>query len=301
MTPTPTVVVIGEALVDVILDAHGTRRAHPGGSPMNVAVGLARLGVDTSLVTQLGDDPNGRLIVDHLAESGVTLWPGSITTSPTSTSTATLDETGAARYEFDLRWSLPRLPAPDARAIHTGSIGALVEPGAASVRAVFASASRSTLLSFDPNIRPGIMGDHDVVVGRVEELARLSHVVKMSDEDAEWLYPGVAHENIARAFRELGVSVFTVTRGANGCSLHSGGIRLELPAPPVTVVDTVGAGDAFMSGLLFAITTTQALESALAGTISQAELAEIGAVALRSAAITVARAGASPPFAHELA
>ena len=294
-------IVIGEALVDIIRNAEGAKRSHPGGSPMNVAVGLARLGIATALVTQLGDDENGRMIVEHLRDSAVELKPGSIRDDPTSTATATLDATGAAIYDFDLRWSIGLPDVGGADLIHTGSIGSILEPGSASVRSVFASAGPSVLLSFDPNIRPAIMGEHDEVTRRVEELAAQCHVVKMSDEDAAWLYPGRSLDDIADQYIAAGTSLFAVTQGSNGCFVRTDAVDLRLPAPAVAVVDTVGAGDAFMSGLLGAILASGRAGAVVAGRLDKPDVDQIAGVALRSAAITVSRAGANPPRAEEFA
>ncbi|NEN05641.1 carbohydrate kinase [Diaminobutyricibacter tongyongensis] len=293
-------IVIGEALVDVIRDAAGGIRRHAGGSPMNVAVGLGRLGIDTTLVTQLGDDDNGRMIVEHLRDSAVTIEDGSITVDPTSTATANLDASGAATYDFDLRWGIEVPVVGGADLIHTGSIGSILEPGAESVRSVFASADPSVLLSFDPNIRPAIMGDHDEVTRLVEDLAARCHVVKMSDEDAAWLYPQRSLDDIADQYIAGGTTLFAVTRGRDGCLIRTDAVEVVLPAPAVAVVDTVGAGDAFMSGLLYAILGSGLTGSVLTGRLDRAGVEHVAGIALRSAAITVARAGANPPRAGEL-
>lgn len=292
--------VIGEALVDVIRETGGGTRRHAGGSPMNVAVGLARLGIATTLVTQLGDDDNGGIIVEHLRDSAVNLQPGSITSDRTSSATATLDESGAANYDFDLDWNIATPVLEGTDLLHTGSIGSILEPGASVVRSAFASANPSVLLSFDPNIRPAIMGQRDEVTRQVESLAARCHVVKMSDEDASWLYPKRSLDNIADQYISLGATVFAVTRGPNGCLIRTDTVDVRLPAPGVAVVDTVGAGDAFMSGLLFAILNSGLAGSILKGRLDAVDVEHIGLIALRSAAITVARAGANPPRAEEL-
>ncbi|HCB59621.1 MAG TPA: carbohydrate kinase [Arthrobacter bacterium] len=293
-------IVVGESLVDIVIDTGGHKRSHPGGSPMNVAVGLGRLGIPTTLVTRIGADDFGAEILAHLAAAAVDLWPGSITNEPTSTAIATLDATGAASYEFDLLWSIPRPAIKQATLIHTGSIGAILEPGATEVRATFAAADPSTLLSFDPNIRPGIMGEHAKVIEAVEALTRLTHVIKMSDEDAAWLYPELSHSDIALNFERFGVSLFVITRGEHGCFIRANGIELELPAPRVDVIDTIGAGDAFMSGLLYAIISTNLLTSVIKRELRSTEVDQIIRIALASAAITVSRAGATPPNVEEL-
>jgi len=298
---TTRALVIGEALIDIVRRPGAEPVSHAGGSPMNVAYGLGRLGVPTTLVTQIGADPFGDIIAEHLRAAGVDLLPGSVTTGATSSATAILDTTGAATYDFDLRWELPpvALPAP-CTLIHTGSIAAILQPGGQAVLSAFTSAPAGTLLSYDPNVRPGIMGSRDDVVQAVEELSRAAHVVKMSDEDAAWLYPGRSLDQIARDYVAAGVALFAITRGGDGAMLRAGGATAELAAHPVTVIDTIGAGDSFMSGLLYAILVGERTEAILQNALSAADLGQLGQTALASAAITVSRAGANPPTVAEL-
>jgi fructokinase len=299
--PVTRALVIGEALIDIVRRPGAEPVSHAGGSPMNVAYGLGRLGVPTTLVTQIGADPFGEIIAEHLRVAGVDLLPGSVTPGATSSATAILDATGAASYDFDLRWELPQvsLPAP-CTLIHTGSIAAILQPGGQAVLNAFTSAPAGTLLSYDPNVRPGIMGNRDDVVRAVEELARAAHVVKMSDEDAAWLYPGQSLDAILRDYVAAGVALVAITRGGDGALLRTGGVTTELAAHPVTVVDTIGAGDSFMSGLLYAILAGDATEAVLQNALGAEDLARLGRTALASAAITVSRAGANPPTVAEL-
>jgi len=293
--------VIGEALIDIVRRPGAEPVSHAGGSPMNVAYGLGRLGVPTTLVTQIGADPFGEIIADHLRSAGVDLLPGSVTAGATSSATAVLDATGAASYDFDLRWELPELELPTpCTLIHTGSIAATLQPGAQAVHRAFTTAPAGTLLSYDPNVRPGIMGSREDVVRAVEELAAVAQVVKMSDEDAAWLYPGRSLDQIARDYTTAGVALFAITRGGDGALLRAGGATTELAAHPVTVVDTIGAGDSFMSGLLYAILVDDTIEAILQNTLGAADLGRLGQTALASAAITVSRAGATPPTVPEL-
>ncbi|MGO4783904.1 carbohydrate kinase family protein [Cryobacterium sp. W22_MBD10_FK3] len=293
--------VIGEALIDIVRRPGADPVSHAGGSPMNVAYGLGRLGVPTTLVTRIGADPFGEIIQAHLRAAGVSLLPGSVGDSATSSATAVLDAAGAASYDFDLRWDLPAvsLPAP-CSLIHTGSIAAILQPGGRAVLSAFTSAPAGTLLSYDPNIRPGIMGSRSDVVRAVEELARAAHVVKMSDEDAAWLYPGQSLDQIARDYVAAGVALVAITRGGDGALLRAGGATAELAAHPVRVVDTIGAGDSFMSGLLYAILLGERTEAILQNALGAADLGRLGQTALASAAITVSRAGANPPTVAEL-
>ena len=296
----PHALVIGEALVDVVISPDGTRSAHPGGSPMNVAVGLARLGLPTVLATMIGVDTAGAQIIGHLEQAGITLSAGSITDAPSSSAVATLNSSGAAHYDFNLQWDIPTPRAAGARLIHTGSIGSLLEPGATAVRQTFDDAPPSTLLSFDPNIRPDVMGSREDVLPKVEALASSAHVVKMSDEDMEWLYPGRSHSEIADRYVEMGVALFVITRGAQGCYVRADHHELELIPPPVAVTDTIGAGDAFMSGLLYTLLDTDVVAQVLERTLDRQALKQAACTALASAAITVSRAGANPPDQSEL-
>ncbi|WP_130176885.1 carbohydrate kinase [Cryobacterium sp. SO1] len=298
---TTRALVIGEALIDIVRHAGAEPVSHAGGSPMNVAYGLGRLGVPTTLVTQIGADPYGEIIARHLRAADVDLLPGSVTPGATSSATAILDATGAASYNFDLRWELPPvvLPAP-CTLIHTGSIAAILQPGGQAVLNAFTSAPAGTLLSYDPNVRPGIMGHRDDVVRAVEDLSRAAHVVKMSDEDAAWLYPGRSLDQVLREYVAAGVALVAITRGGDGALLRAGGVTTELTAQPVTVVDTIGAGDSFMSGLLYAILASQATEAVLHNTVGADDLNRVGQTALASAALTVSRAGANPPTMAEL-
>ena len=293
--------VIGEALIDIVRRPGVEPESHAGGSPMNVAYGLARLGVPTTLVTQIGADPFGEIIAAHLASAGVDLLPGSVTAGATSSATATLDAAGAAGYDFDLRWELPAvtLPAP-CTLIHTGSIAAILQPGGRAVLTAFTGAPAGTLLSYDPNVRPGIMGSRDDVVRVVEEFAAAAHVLKLSDEDAAWLYPGQSLDQIAQHYLAAGVSLVAITRGGDGALVKAGGATTELAAHPVSVIDTIGAGDSFMSGLLYAILAGELTEAILQNELGAADLGRLGQTALASAAITVSRAGANPPTVAEL-
>src|SRR4051812_22064772 len=162
----PRCLVVGEALVDIVVPPDGTRTLAPGGSPLNVAVGLARLGVATELVTEIGDDDLGRLLAEHLAGSDVSLGDGSVIEGrPTNTATARLDEHGAASYSFDLRWELSTRPSPTAfDALHVGSLGATLDPGRDSVVQTAQEAARAGLMvSLDPNVRPALTPDRAAV------------------------------------------------------------------------------------------------------------------------------------------
>lgn len=303
--------VIGEGLIDVVRRTTGTE-SHPGGSPLNVAVGLARLDHPVQFIGRYGDDAYGRMLTDHLHSANV-LVPLPPDESPTSVATAELDHRGAASYHFELDWHLPNLRdrldtlLGATTLVHTGSIAAVLEPGADQVlRAVERARPRATI-GFDPNCRPTITSDADVVRGRVERLVALADVVKASDEDLAWLYRGVDPLDSARRWLTLGGSegpaFVVVTRGAEGPWAVGHGGETSVPAPAVRVADTVGAGDSFMAALLSAIVDREldgAQRRAELRRLDVRELTRILEFAARAAAVTVSRPGANPPSRAEL-
>lgn len=298
---TAAALVIGEALTDIVREADGAVRSRPGGSPANVAVGLARLGVPTELLSCLGSDANGDSLRVHLEQSGVMLRAGGAEPpARTSTAEAQIGPDGAATYRFDIDWNPGEIQLEPVRLVHTGSLATAIEPGAGAVASALAAAHPGTLISFDPNVRPSLGLPRDEARRRVERIAGLAHLVKMSDEDLEWLYPDESFGDVAARMHESGVALFIVTRGAQGCTLSTPRWTSEIPAMPVTVADTIGAGDAFMSGLLYAILTADGDQALRSGDIPREAAEAWAATALRSAAITVGRRGAQPPFAADL-
>lgn len=296
--------VIGECVADIVRAPGAADRVHAGGSPANVAYGLARLGRSTTLLTQLGQDANGRLIGDHLASAGVRVRTDG-SGAPTPSAAVTLDEAGRATYTFEVTWSLaPVTPEQAPRHVHTGSIAAVMEPGADTVLATVESLRPAATVSYDPNVRPELMGDHAEAVRRVERCVALSDVVKASDEDLAWLYPGETPEKAAGRWLRSGPAVVLVTRGADGALAVLPGATVRVGAVPVRVVDTVGAGDAFMSGTLHALAAHGMLGEggrARLRSLDTDTLADVLRHAAASAAVTVARAGALPPDEEELA
>lgn len=298
------VLVIGEALIDIVIPYSGETVEHVGGSPANVAIGLARLGHPTALATHIGLDARGKRIAGLLADEQVALTAGSDRASRTPTAAARLDANGAASYEFDLEWRLDPDLEVDAGHVHTGSIAATLPPGGEAVVAVLARARRSATISYDPNARPSIVGLADQVRGAMESLVAASDVVKASDEDIAWLYPGKPLAEVLQAWADLGPRVCAVTRGGSGASVLVQGEIHDLPAPSTAVVDTVGAGDSFMSGLLSGLLDAGLLGGASArerlAVAGWAEIEPAVRRALTCAAITVSRAGANPPTRAEL-
>lgn len=317
MTQPTRALVVGEALVDIRIDQRAGEAdavEHPGGSPLNIAVGMARLGIDTTLAVQIGDDPRGDEIARHVAASGVEL----LRLAPqraTSTATATIGPSGAATYDFDLTWDPDQLPDPAGFAlIHVGSIGAALPPGADRVAELVADAARAGVpVSFDPNVRPGITPDLDDVRRRCRLLAQEVTVLKLSDEDAETLWPGSGTDQVARDLARLPrVRLAAVTLGGEGLLLHDGADAVTVTAPSVEVADTIGAGDTVMAAMLAALLRHHLLTPTTEATTSSGPthdnprmiglggLAWLGELAATAASITCGRPGADPPWRSEL-
>ena len=303
------ILVVGESLVDIVHRPDGTTAQYPGGSPANVALALARLGRPTRLLTQIGDDARGGLVRRHLEASGVRLVEGSVTGAPTSTAVARLDRDAAATYTFDLDWSLPATAAPAADrpdellAVHVGSIGAVLAPGAATVRSILRRAHGTATTSYDPNLRPDLMGSAADVREQVESLVADADVVKLSEDDAHWLAPDEDPVDLLARWQRLGPAIAVLTRGGGGCRATSAAGSVEVPAEPVEVVDTVGAGDAFMAGILDGLWSAGLLGSRvnrLLRAIEPDALRAVLAHAGRVAGVTVSRPGANPPTRAEL-
>ncbi len=298
------ILVVGEALVDIVQRLDGTRTEHPGGSPTNVALGLGRLGRRPHLLTRIGRDERGERVRAHLQASGVVLVEGSMTDSPTSTATATIDAAGVASYLFEVDWHLPALPdLSQFHALHTGSIGTFLPPGGDEVAGLVAAATEGMTVTYDPNARPQLMGDAGSARARVERFVGLSDVVKVSDEDLQWLAPGEDPVDVAQAWLGNGPAVVIVTMGGQGAVglCHAG--RVDVPAPQVTVVDTVGAGDSFMSTLLDQLAANRLLGGQALTALHAVDTATVRTMieqCVKVAAITCSRAGANPPTRAEL-
>ncbi|MFV8049632.1 carbohydrate kinase family protein [Mycobacterium sp. 48b] len=291
--------VIGEALIDVVESGGTISGEYVGGSPLNVAVGLARLGRGVDFLTHIASDDHGKRIVEYVENSGVELVSGSTTGHRTPTATATLDSAGSAHYTFDIDWQLagtPEVATP--LLVHTGSIATVLEPGCRATAALLDAYRMSATISFDPNVRPDVIQDGDIARGRIDRLVERADIVKASEDDLRWLDPRHTPEQIARAWLEVGPSIVTVTSGARGAFAVCRAGLVSVPARAVQVVDTVGAGDAFMTGLLDALWSL-----GLLGAERRRDLAAIGVGALEgvleaaalSAALTVARPGADLP------
>lgn len=303
----PTALVVGEALIDVVRHSDGSEAEHAGGSPMNVAITLGRLGRRVDLLTWFGKDTRGDVILNHLGASRVTVLPGSDAAPATSVAIATVDDDGVASYTFDLTWSVSpgwEVEVGEPVVVHTGSIAAVIPPGGADVLALLRAKHAESTITYDPNLRPALMGSPEEVKPLVEALVDTSDVVKVSDEDLAWLAPGEDPLDVAREWLARGPAVVVVTFGGQGATAvtRSGG-TVQVEAPTVTVGDTVGAGDSFMGGLIDGLWAEGLLGAPQREALYSVPAETIRGVlerCVRIAAITVSRAGANPPWSDEL-
>lgn len=291
--------VIGEALIDIVEREVGAATEHVGGSPLNVAVGLARLGRATDFLTHIGNDAHGRQIRDCLKSSGVQIVPGSQVATQTPTARAAIDSDGSACYTFDIDWQLagtPRVAPP--LIVHTGSIATVLEPGCLATASLVDTYRLGATCTFDPNIRPVSIADADTARARIDQMVERADVVKASHEDLRWLDPTRTPEQIAASWLACGPSIVVVTMGGDGALALCASGALRVPAFSVDVVDTVGAGDAFMTGLidsLWALDLLGATRRARLAAITLDTLKGVMRAASLAAALTVSRAGADLP------
>jgi fructokinase len=303
------ILISGEALIDLIPDPikASAYDAVLGGSPYNVAIGLGRLGAQTAFVSRISADGNGEALAASLAQNGVDLSYVVRDARPTTLAFVMRGtaKTGS-RYSFyldatafDGPWPFPAEWPKSARHLHIGSIAAVDPRHGPSVVAALTAVRPHATISFDPNIRPLVTPDRDSVTHLVERQASLAHLVKASQEDLEWLYPDRGIENSLAVWAKSGPRFCVATLGERGALAMLGKERVEVPAPRVEVVDTVGAGDSFMSALLSAMDRDQAL-GAGTPTPSRSELERWLRFAAAASAITCTRKGSDPPTRKEV-
>lgn len=292
--------VVGEALVDVVHTADGETGEHPGGSAANVAVALARLGRTVRFATSYADDEHGRLLAEHLRSAGVEAALDPHVVARTSTAAATIGPDGAASYEFDLDWRLGDVPlSPAPAAVHVCSLGAVVEPGAATVVALVEQLREQATITYDVNVRAAVTGTGPEVVAQVERVVALADLVKVSDEDLESLWPMLDVERSAARLLSLGPAAVVLTRGAEGATWYDREREVTVAPRPVEVADTIGAGDTFAAALVDGLAEEGLLGGRLAA--MSAEVVErLLAHAAHAASVTVSRPGADPPYRSEL-
>lgn len=302
------IVVVGESLVDISADADGEHET-VGGSPLNVAVALGRLEVPVLLVTELGSDDRAAGILQHLSGSDVEVIAAPISSGRTPTSHVFLDE-GAeddqdVLYTVDLTWNLPHTELPECDALHIGSLATVLEPGRDTVLDLVEQAwARDVFVSYDPNVRAGHLTDHDhdQAWGDIESLANRAQLVKLSEQDIEFLHPGADPDQIARSLLSgEATELVILTRGGRGASAYADDLEVHVPAVQVEVADTVGAGDAFTAAVLAALFETDSFGHFGPGVPRDEErMLALLRAATEAAAFSCARPGAASPLRAEL-
>lgn len=294
--------VVGEALVDLVIAPDGAVEAKLGGAPFNTARACGRLGTDVRFVGALSVDRFGSMLAEQLVADGVDVAQAPRVDEPTTLAAAELDASGAATYHFYIEGtSAPRLDAlaPEALAadvVFTGGLGLVLEPMASAVESALAETS-GRFVVVDVNCRPKIVPDRDVYVGRVDRVLAAADVVKVSDEDLEFLRPDSDPLVAAAALLDLGPSAVLVTRGGAGVHVLTGAGSTVVAVEPVDVVDTIGAGDSFGAGFL-AWWVGAGLEREGAADLDR--LVDAVRAANHVAGVVVTRRGADPPWRHEL-
>ena len=290
--------VCGEVLIDILPSGPVV-----GGGPANTAKALARLGHDVHFIDGISSDAFGQSARSELLNDGVNLDLALASDKPTCTATVTLDSAGGASYEFlidgtaTFDFAASWLPDPyryQPQVLHIGTLVTVIEPGASALYDWAMQVAELAPIVFDPNIRPSVQPDRDLYEAAVEKWAALSAVIKVSDDDLAWLFPGQAIEDVANRWISDGAFLVVVTQGANGLMGYTSEGRVEVPGVKVDVVDTVGAGDTVGAIVVEAMLAHGLVE--LHGDL----LRDVLARAAAAAAITCSREGAQPPYKHEL-
>ncbi|MCL6526255.1 MAG: carbohydrate kinase [Thermaceae bacterium] len=303
-------IIAGEALIDLNplqLEGQTAYLPHPGGSPYNVAMGAGRLGVPVEFLGRFSTDGFGQLLQEHIRRSRVGLRYARQGPELTTLALVTPTE-GGEFFSFYCENTADRLlqpedlPAtlPQGAGLHFGSISLLLEPTASTLEGLMRREARQRFLSLDPNVRPFLIGDKDQYLQRLTGWLEQVDLVKVSQADLEWLYPGKPLEEVAQAWQHQGPALVLVTQGGQGAFAVTEGGILRVAAPKVSVVDTVGAGDSFMSGTLAWLWRAQALSRQALVALTPEQITALLEFAAKVAAITCTRAGADPPWQEEV-
>lgn len=302
----------GDALIDFVptRDADGREAVMPavGGSCLNVAIGVARLGAPAGFVGGISTDPFGRMIADHAAASNVEL--GLATRSDHQTTLAFVrtiaGESDYAFYDAETatrNWTYRCGSISFAKiwAVHIGSTTLVNDQGAAETKALIAEARASATICFDPNCRPNLVRDKPAYLARMAEFFATADLVKMSDVDFAYLFGEEPYKQRARALLGEGPGLVVITRGSDGAiAWHEKAGQIEVAAPKFEVADTIGAGDSFQAALLFALHRQGHLARQQLKDISTEELRRALSFAVHCAGLTCTRPGADPPWSHEV-
>lgn len=312
------IVVIGEALIDLISKESGKYQAVVGGANANVALALAVRGEKQAFLGRISSDGFGQQIRNHLSNHGVNLDHSVFAKEQTTLAVATIDSAGVASYSFytnqtaDWGWTKEELPSISklnelgVQAIQYGCLTMAMEPGNKVIEQWLSEIhqTQSITLSHDLNIRPALGFDRESELARVEKLNRISHIIKASDADVEWLYDLPTGSNLDGIAKKWSVGrLVVITRGAEGVSIYRDENRLDVAGFPVNLVDTVGAGDTYIATLLSELMSAGSLGAGPSEKISQlteTQLIEFSKTANAAAAIVCERTGCQPPTKPEI-
>ncbi|WP_020593076.1 carbohydrate kinase family protein [Kiloniella laminariae] len=305
------IVCCGEALIDMlprkIEDDRDAFIPVPGGAIYNTAVALGRLGEKAGFFSGISTDALGQQLVAHLEASGV--HTAYCVRSPKATTLAVVTlADGHAQYSFYDENTAGRMLDVDAlpnlseavQALHFGGISLIPEPCGSSYEELMRRAYEAVVISFDPNIRPGFVVDEAAYRARLCRMLAMSDIIKVSEEDLAWMEPGSHFEQSARNWIEGGAAIVTLTRGGGGARSITKTTDVEIAAKPVTVIDTVGAGDTFNAGFLASLRGRDLLTKEKIRTISSADLKAALEYGAGVAAYTVGQVGANPPWKHQI-
>ena len=302
------IVIGGEALVDLVDDG-GSRRAVAGGGPFNTAIAFGRLEVPVGFLGAISRDDYGHMLAEQLIEVGVDTSLVRWSDAPTPHALVDRLRDGKNEYRFGLSGTslvdltpeqLPLLP-DDAWAIHVGTLALAVDPPAAAYEALVDREAGRRRIILDPNVRPAVFGDVDTYRRRFERLSELADLVKLSEDDAAWIYPGLTAERVLKLILGFGPRIAAVTRGEHGAIAGSGDVTVDIAGIPVAVVDTVGAGDSFGAALIAALIDEGAFGLDATRLPDEPVLARAVSYAVAASAITCTRTGATPPSRAEIA
>ncbi|MGB7287472.1 MAG: carbohydrate kinase [Salaquimonas sp.] len=305
------IICCGEALIDMLprqlADGSDVYLPVSGGAVFNTAIALGRLGVDTGFVSGISSDLFGKQLIESLEASKVNPNFCVISDYPSTLAFVKLSN-GHAEYSFFDENSagrmlsidqLPELPE-NVEAMHLGAISLIPEPCGSAYEALLERGSARSVISLDPNIRPGFIKDVDGHRARIKRMIDKSDIVKVSDEDLEWIEPGADIQHTFDRWLAGGCSVIVLTKGSKGATLYTKFGSIDVTAVKTEVVDTVGAGDTFNAGFLFGLKQAGILSKSALQTASLEQFQKAGQIAAETAAITVSRAGANPPWREEI-
>jgi fructokinase len=306
------ILVCGEALMDVFASANTPTGlaldARIGGSPLNVAIGLARLGQNCAFFGGVSTDFLGDRLVQAMRDEGVNTESLVRLDAPTTLVMVGVAGLGKPVYQFLGAGAADRqlqaehhaqVPAA-LRAIHLGSYCTVIDPVASTLEKLVIEYSRRCVIAFDPNVRVGVEADLAKWRARFEFMMHHASVIKLSDEDLELLYPGVATQHLAERCLSAQVALVIVTRGAEGASGWTRQGRIDVTSPKIELLDTVGAGDTVQAAVLTWLDEQRLLSITGIETLATAQTTELLKFAVSAAAITCSRRGADLPRRGEL-